>query len=281
MSRQAVSAQAETKCLVIPFVDRGLKKAPPLIRLQGICKSFGPLEVLTNVDLQVQAGEITALIGSSGCGKSTLLNILAGLDTQDHGTYTLAERRNPEKAGRQRVAYMFQEDRLLPWRTVQDNVALGLEAARVEKTERHCRVYDMLKLVGLEEFAGAFPYQLSGGMRSRAALARSLVVEPEVLLLDEPFSKLDSQTRSQMHAELLNIHAVTGMTAVFVTHDVEEAVVLADNVAVFAPRPGRITEIVPVELARPRSLLDKSVTEQIRSLRGKLSFNPYPAPSGG
>jgi ABC-type nitrate/sulfonate/bicarbonate transport system ATPase subunit len=233
---------------------------------------------LANVDLQVQAGEITALIGSSGCGKSTLLNILAGLDTQDHGTYTLAESKNSEKAGRQRVAYMFQEDRLLPWRTVRDNVALGLEAARIEKKERLCRVYNMLKLVGLEEFAGAFPYQLSGGMRSRAALARSLVVEPEVLLLDEPFSKLDSQTRSQMHAELLNIHAVTGMTAVFVTHDVEEAVVLADKVAIFAPRPGRITEIVPVELARPRSLLDKNVTEQIRSLRGKLCFNPHPSP---
>jgi ABC-type nitrate/sulfonate/bicarbonate transport system ATPase subunit len=270
MSGQAVSAQAEARCLIIPFAEHGLKKAPPLIRLQGIGKSFGPLEVLANVDLQVQAGEITALLGASGCGKSTLLNILAGLDTQDRGTYTLAESKNPEKTGRRRVAYMFQEDRLLPWRTVRDNVALGLEAARVEKTERHCRVYNMLKLVGLEEFAGAFPYQLSGGMRSRAALARSLVVEPEVLLLDEPFSKLDSPTRSQMHAELLKIHGMTGMTAIFVTHDVEEAVVLADKVAVFTPRPGRITEIVAVELARPRSLLDKTVTEQIRSLRSKL-----------
>jgi ABC-type nitrate/sulfonate/bicarbonate transport system ATPase subunit len=256
---------------VVPFTpQQGAKSAQPLIKLEGIRKSFSNLNVLENVNLQVQAGEIVAMLGASGCGKSTLLNILAGLDTQDSGLYVLAESGNRRRVRRQRIAYMFQEDRLLPWRTVRDNIALGLEAARVEKTERYARVYNMLKLVGLEDFADKFPHQLSGGMRSRVALARSLVVEPEVLLLDEPFSKLDSLTRSQMHAELLHIHAMGAMTLVFVTHDVEEAVVLADRVAVFAPRPGHIKEIVPVGLPRPRSLLDKAVTEQIRSLRGEI-----------
>jgi ABC-type nitrate/sulfonate/bicarbonate transport system ATPase subunit len=255
---------------MIPFAECGLEKTQPLICLQGIGKNFGTLEVLVDVNLEVQTGELVALVGCSGCGKCTLLNIIAGLDTQDRGICRFAPGKHPERTGQQRVAYMFQEDRLLPWRTVRDNVALGLEAARIAKTERHARVHDILKLVGLEEFANAFPYQLSGGMRSRAALARSLVVEPEVLLLDEPFSKLDSQTRGQMHAELLKIHDLTGMTAIFVTHDMEEAVVLADRIAIFTPRPGRITEVVPVGFARPRSLLDKNITEQVRCLRRKL-----------
>jgi ABC-type nitrate/sulfonate/bicarbonate transport system ATPase subunit len=270
MLQESLSLRSLAKYPMLPFIECGMKKTPPLICLQGIGKSFGPLEVLADIHLQVQTGEIVALIGCSGCGKSTLLNIIAGLDTQDHGICTLAASMNPGSAAQQRIAYMFQEDRLLPWRTVMNNVALGLEAARVGKAERYALVRDILKLVGLEKFEDAFPYQLSGGMRSRAALARSLVVEPEVLLLDEPFSKLDSQTRGQMHAELLKIHDLTGMTAIFVTHDVVEAVVLADRVAVFTPRPGRITEIVPIGLARPRSLLDKKVTEQVRCLRGKL-----------
>ena len=240
------------------------------LELDGIGKHFGALEVLRDINFSVAPGEIVALLGASGCGKSTLLNIISGLLATDRGTLRLDGEPSSSYTHWSRVAYMFQEDRLLPWRSVRDNVAFGLEASSASRPERIQRANAALALVGLEAFSAAWPHELSGGMRSRVALARSLVVEPTLLLMDEPFSKLDPQTRSQMHDEVLRLQALTGATIVFVTHDVEEAVILADRVVVLEPRPGRIREIVSVNLPRPRVPTDVAVTEQTRQLRLKV-----------
>lgn len=242
----------------------------PALSLTGISKYFDKLEVLRDISVQVGQGEILALLGASGCGKSTLLNILSGLLQADKGTLHIGGVAAEQFDGWRRVAYMFQEDRLLPWRSVRSNVAFGLEGTGLTKAERLARANEVLRLVELEEFATAWPHQLSGGMRSRVALARSLVAEPDVLLMDEPFSKLDPQTRTQMHQELLRLQALKGMTVVFVTHDVEEAVVLADRVVVLEPRPGRVRETVAIELPRPRIPTSEVVSEQIRQLRLKV-----------
>lgn len=243
---------------------------PNVIELKALSKNFGELKVLDNIDFSVRDGEILAILGTSGCGKSTFLNILSGLLRQDGGSLRIEGKASELFSDWKHIAYMFQEDRLLPWRTVKDNVAFGLENTSFDKQAKKARIAEVISLVGLEEFTDYWPHQISGGMRSRVALARSLVAEPEILLMDEPFSKLDAQTRSQMHDELLRLQELTGMTIVFVTHDVEEAAVLADRVAVFAARPGRVREIVDVNIDRPRLLTDARIAEQVRSLRRKI-----------
>ncbi len=239
------------------------------ISVRGIGKYFGSLSVLDDIRFDVGQGEIVALLGASGCGKSTLLNIVAGLAGADSGELWLHGERVAPGNGRQSLSYMFQEDRLLPWCTVRANAEFALESARprLAARERRERAAAVLDMVGLAAFAEHHPHQLSGGMRSRVALARSLVSEPGILLMDEPFSKLDPQTRAQMHAEVLRLRALRPTTILFVTHDVEEAIVLADRVIVLAPRPGRVREIVPVNLPRPRSATDAEVAEAIRRLR--------------
>ncbi|WP_158938439.1 ABC transporter ATP-binding protein [Burkholderia sp. S171] len=241
------------------------------ISLRSVSKSFGTLKVLDHVSFDVAQGEIVALLGTSGCGKSTLLNMVAGLLEASEGELWIDGKRTEgtKDYKHSALSYMFQEDRLLPWRTARANAEFGLEAANpaIPARERHTRANAVLDLVGLQGFADAHPHQLSGGMRSRVALARSLVTGPRILLMDEPFSKLDPQMRSQMHDELLRIHAMQRMTVLFVTHDVEEAIVLADRVVVLAPRPGRVREIVDVELPRPRTATNPAVAEAIRQLR--------------
>jgi len=232
------------------------------LQVEAVSHYFGSLEVLRNVSFDVAPGEIVALLGASGCGKSTLLNLVAELEPLQQGGIGL-----PPSAS---LGYMFQEDRLLPWRNVRDNVAFGLEASGLPQARRRQRALDTLALVGLDGFAQAWPHELSGGMRSRAALARTLVMQPDLLLMDEPFSKLDPHTRSQMHEELLRIQAAQRSTILFVTHDVEEAVVLADRIVLLAPRPGRIREIVPVDLPRPRHPTAPDVAETTRHLRLKV-----------
>ncbi len=248
--------------------------APP-ISLTKVSKSFagpngGRLEVLKDIDLAVEEHAILGLLGASGAGKSTLLNIIAGIVKPDSGRVCICGAPSDELNDWCAASYMFQDDRLLPWRTSLRNVEFALEAGSAPKAERVRRSREALRLVGLEDFAGAFPYQLSGGMRSRVALARSLVTEPRILLMDEPFSRLDAQTRSLMHSELLRIHALKGMTVVFVTHDVEEAVLLADDVAVMSPRPGTIREVVAIAPARPRDPIDPEVAAYIRRLRALI-----------
>ncbi|MDB5904917.1 MAG: transporter related [Betaproteobacteria bacterium] len=249
--------------------------AHPAITVAGVSKWFPtaegqPLHVLENVSLEVPEHSILGILGASGCGKSTLLNIISGLVTPDRGRVCINGVPSGEFEDWRSVSYMFQEDRLLPWRTACRNVEFALEAGSMPKAERKRRAQAALELVDLSGFSDAFPYQLSGGMRSRVALARSLVLEPCILLMDEPFSRLDAQTRSLMHTELLRIHRLKKMTIVFVTHDVEEAVVLADSVVVMAPRPGRVREQVPIELGRPRDPTAPQVTQYIQRLRALI-----------
>lgn len=244
------------------------------IEVRGISKWFAAsdgqaLQVLDNIQLEVAAHSVVAILGASGCGKSTLLNIISGLVTPERGDIRINGVAARDFDDWRSVSYMFQEDRLLPWRTAQRNVEFALEAGNMPRGERESRAREALKLVGLDSFADAFPYQLSGGMRSRVALARSLVQEPCILLMDEPFSRLDALTRAQMHEELLRIQKLKQMTIVFVTHDVEEAVVLADRVVVLAPRPGRVREQVAIDLPRPRDTTEAAtaqLTHQLKSL---------------
>jgi NitT/TauT family transport system ATP-binding protein len=228
------------------------------------------LEVLKNVNLTVADESIVALLGASGAGKSTLLNVIAGLVKPDSGRVCICGAPSDEQNDWCAASYMFQDERLLPWRTAIRNVEFALEAGSTPKAERVRRADAALRLVGLETFERAFPYQLSGGMRSRVALARSLVTEPKILLMDEPFSRLDAQTRGLMHRELLRIHDLKRMTVVFVTHDVEEAALLADEVAVMSPRPGTIREVVKISPPRPRDPVDPEVAAYIRRLRALI-----------
>ena len=251
------------------------KQADVAVRVENVSKWFDThepngLTVLKDISFEVPRGSVVALVGTSGCGKSTLLNIVSGLIKADRGSITYDGKVGKDFDDWSKVTYMFQEDRLLPWRSVRDNVAFGLEGTNLSRAARHARAREMLRLVGLESHAGAWPHELSGGMRSRVALARSLAAEPSVLLMDEPFSKLDPQTRSQMHDELLRIQAGSGMTVVFVTHDMEEAVVLADRVVRLAAWPGRVIDVIALDrLARPRVPTSPAVAEQIRVLRSR------------
>jgi len=245
------------------------------ITLTGISKWFDtadgtPLTVLRDIDLAVPAHSIFAILGASGCGKSTLLNIVSGILKPERGEVRFSGTPAKDYTAWRSISYLFQEDRLLPWRTALANVEFSLEAGAMPRAERHARAREALQLVELEGFEDAFPYQLSGGMRSRVALARSLVTEPSTLLMDEPFSRLDAQTRAQMHEEVLRIHALKHMTIVFVTHDVEEAVVLADRVAVMTPRPGQVREVVAIALERPRDPTLPEVTRYIQQLRALI-----------
>jgi ABC-type nitrate/sulfonate/bicarbonate transport system ATPase subunit len=230
------------------------------------------LVALDGVNLVVEPGQLVALIGPNGSGKSTLLRVIGGLLAPDRGEALLAGR--PIDGPDARVGLVFQEPRLLPWRTTQANVAYPLELAGRPVAERRSRVADVLRAMRLEGAADQIPSQLSGGMRQRAALARTLVLEPEVLLLDEPFSALDELTRERLNLELLELTERTPTTVVLVTHSVQEAIFLADRVIVLSARPGRVIADIPVELPRPRSLADLDaavVTETARTIRAHLA----------
>ena len=246
------------------------------IELRDVAVSFpaGPGERLTaldGVDLTIEPGQIVALIGPNGSGKSTLLRVVAGLLQPERGEATLDGR--PIDGADPRVGLVFQEPRLLAWRTTASNVAYPLELAGVDPAARRARVAELLATVGLEAAASQIPSQLSGGMRQRAALARTLALEPEVLLLDEPFSALDELTRERLNLELLAITARTPTTVLLVTHSVQEAIFLADRVVVLSARPGRIVADLPVKLPRPRSLGDLDaavVTATAQTVRAHL-----------
>jgi ABC-type nitrate/sulfonate/bicarbonate transport system ATPase subunit len=250
------------------------EQSPPAIRLRDVDKSFATanqtIEVLKNVNLTVPPQAIVGLIGASGSGKSTLLNLISGILRPDRGQVCICGAPSEEFNDWGSVSYMFQDDRLLPWRSAIRNVEFALEAGSIAKTDRIRRAHETLQLVELRGFENAFPYQLSGGMRSRVALARSLVTEPRILLMDEPFSRLDAQTRALMHEELLRIHRLKRMTVVFVTHDVAEAVLLADQVAVMSPRPGTIREVVDIAPPRPRDITQLEVTSYMQRLRALI-----------
>ncbi|MCE3552210.1 ABC transporter ATP-binding protein [Pseudonocardia sp. RS11V-5] len=214
------------------------------VELQGVDKAFGSVRALAGVDLTIDAGEFVSLIGPSGCGKSTLLRVVADLEEPTAGSVAVAGTSARQARLDQRYGIAFQQAGLLDWRTVAENVELPLQVHGVGKAERRRRAAELLELVGLTEFAGSRPAELSGGMQQRVAIARALAPSPRLLLMDEPFGALDEMTRERMQAELLRIAGETGAAVLFVTHSIPEAVVLSDRVVVMSPRPGRITEII-------------------------------------
>jgi NitT/TauT family transport system ATP-binding protein len=215
-------------------------------------RSSSPFLAVNGVDLEVRNGELLAIVGPSGCGKTTFLNAVDGLLPISGGSLRL-NGNAIRKPGRDR-AMVFQQPSLLPWRTVLGNVVYGLELTGTPGAEARRRAHDQIALVGLRGFEDAFPLELSGGMQQRVNLARALATDPEMLLLDEPFASLDAQTREHMQLELLKIWASSRKTALFITHDIKEAIYLADRVVVFTRRPGRVKLYLDVELDRPRDL---------------------------
>jgi NitT/TauT family transport system ATP-binding protein len=222
------------------------------LQTEKLCKSFGDLEAVKNIDAAVERGEFIAVVGPSGCGKTTFLRMVAGLETPTSGSITIDGK--PLSGPGSNRGFVFQNDSLLPWRTVLSNALIGPEVAGKVGANEKKRTLDLLKLVGLGGFENYYPRQLSGGMRQRVNLARALAIDPDVLLMDEPFAALDAQTREIMQTELLRIWEQGRKTVLFVTHQIDEAVFLSDRVLVFARRPGRLQESVTIDLPRPRAL---------------------------
>jgi NitT/TauT family transport system ATP-binding protein len=231
----------------------------PKLAIQHLGKSFGDLLALHDINLAVERGEFISVVGPSGCGKTTFLRIVAGLESASAGEVLLDGRALRGPGGDR--GFVFQNDNLLPWRTVYSNAVIGREVAGRVGPAGRARTMELLKLVGLEGFEQYHPRQLSGGMRQRVNLARALAIDPEILLMDEPFSSLDAQTREIMQTELLRIWEEGRKTVLFVTHQIDEAVFLSDRVLVFARRPGRLLENVKIELPRPRTLAMKRTKE--------------------
>ena len=231
--------------------------------IDKICKSFTnqhgkELPVLQDIELTINKEEFVALVGPSGCGKSTLLNITAGLLASDSGTIKFTEVVPDYEP---KTSIVFQETGLFPWRNVYDNIAFGLEAMNkhdqnsIDKIVRH-----YIELVGLQGFEKAFPHQLSGGMRQRVGIARALAINPDLLLMDEPFSALDAQTRTIMQNELISLWEKTHLTIMYVTHNIQEAVLLADRIVLLSRRPGRINKVLTIDIPRSERHLEKHLT---------------------
>jgi NitT/TauT family transport system ATP-binding protein len=226
--------------------------------LTGVDKVFGRedgprTKALEGIDLEIRRGEFVSLIGPSGCGKSTLLRIVGDLTSPTHGE-VIVNGKPADRARRDRdYGMVFQAPVLFDWRTVEDNVKLPLEIQGTGGAQRQQRAKEMLELVELGDFLRHYPYQLSGGMQQRVAIARALAFEPAILLMDEPFGALDEMTRERMNSEVLRIWERTGTTVIFVTHSIPEAVFLSSRVVVMSARPGRITKVIDVDLARPRN----------------------------
>jgi NitT/TauT family transport system ATP-binding protein len=243
---------------------------PSLIEFRGIHHAFGARPILENIDLSVERSEFVCIVGPSGCGKTTLLRLLAGLLSPSRGVVTLDGK--PVAAPPPEVAFMFQDysKALLPWRTASGNVSLALEAADHPRARRPARIRELLDKVGLGGHADAYPAQLSGGMQQRLQIARCLAQAPQVLLMDEPFGALDAMTRQALQDEMLRIVAAEQATALFVTHDLEEAIYLGDRVVALYPNPGRVAQIFDVALPRPRDQLTTRESPEFLSLRRQL-----------
>jgi NitT/TauT family transport system ATP-binding protein len=228
---------------------------------------------LDRVTVGVRPREIVAVIGPSGCGKSTLLSLGAGLDAPNGGTVEISG--EPVKGPRPDVAFMLQKDLLLPWRSISENVEFGVEIRGMSPEERRARADGLLERFGLLDFARMYPYQLSGGMRQRAALARTMALQPTTLLMDEPFSALDAQTKIKLQGELVAAVRAASVTALVITHDLTEAVVLADRIYVMSPRPGRIIKEIRVDLPKDEDpvarYFDRETTRYVREVWSVLS----------
>ena len=241
------------------------------LSIRKLRKAFGtdlpnPLVAIDDVDLDVEEGEFVCLLGPSGCGKSTLLFIAAGLEKATAGLVT-KDGQPVSGPGRDR-GMLFQQFALFPWRTARQNVEFGLEIRGIGREERWKRARHWLSVMNLEEFADSYPHQLSGGMQQRIAIARLLVNDPDVLLMDEPFAALDAQTRSLLGEELIRVWQETKRTVLFVTHSVDEAIMLADRVVIMTKRPGRIKADIPIEMARPRDTASEEFNRYRREITG-------------
>ncbi len=227
-------------------------KTASVLELIGVTKRFAApdgvssLTAIERVSLDVNAGEFVAIVGPSGCGKSTILNLVAGLDRPNEGRILLEQ--VPVEGPNPSVGFMLQKDLLLPWRSIVRNVEFGLEARSISRNERRERALRELQRCRLQDFARSYPYQLSGGMRQRAALARTLAIEPAIVLLDEPFSSLDAQTKLILQKSFAQTIASSAITTLLITHDLMEAVIMSDRILVMSERPGRIIEEIPVDL---------------------------------
>lgn len=242
------------------------------VRVDGISKRFtstgGSVQALADVSFDVAPGEFVCIVGPSGSGKTTLFRIIAGLESPTDGAVYLDGTRVTEPGPN--MGIVFQEYHLFPWLTARANIAFGLDKRGVPAAERDKRVQDLLDLVGLEDFADAYPKELSGGMKQRVGIARALAVDPDLLLMDEPFGAVDAQTRVDLQDELLELWVATGKTILFVTHDVEEAVTLADRIVIMGSEPGTVTEIIDVELKRPRSRSDPGFGARYEQVLGQI-----------
>jgi NitT/TauT family transport system ATP-binding protein len=261
---------------VSAILENAAVAAPPKVSVRGVCKEYTSGDskaakrflALKDVDLDVRDGEFITLVGPSGCGKSTLLNLIAGFEKPDSGT-VMFEGKPVEKAGPDRLV-LFQDHGLFPWLTVQQNVEFGLRVLGLPKSERRERAMEYLKLVHLQKFRRSYPFQLSGGMKQRTAIARALAVQPNMLLMDEPFGALDPRTRDILHLELQSLWMQTKKTIIFVTHSVEEAVRLADRIVIMASQPGRIRKILKVPMGHPRDFLDPMLADLRSTILAEL-----------
>jgi NitT/TauT family transport system ATP-binding protein len=238
------------------------------VRFEGIGMRFGSMHVLENIDLEVGEGEFVCLLGPSGCGKSTLLNIVGGFLTPSEGLVSIDG--EPVTGPDPRRIFVFQERGVFPWLTVEENIGFGL--FRSSNNEKRARIAHYIQMVGLGGFENSYPRELSGGMKQRLEVARALAVDPDVLYLDEPFGALDSITRLQMRRELLRIWQAEKKTVLFVTHDIEESVQLADRVVVLSARPGRIRRIVPIDIPHPRDLSDPRYIARRDEIFGEIGL---------
>ena len=249
------------------------------LAVSGIGKDY-LIPVIGSVDFTVDTGEFVCLLGPNGCGKTTLLRIVGGIEPATRGVVLLDGRPVVADQRHERhVGIVFQEDRLLPWMSLRDNVTLVLKPLGLDREAREARAMTYLRLAGLQGFEGYYPGRVSGGMRQRAAIARALAIEPDMLLMDEPFGALDAQTRLQMQELLLHVWETFKRTVIFITHDIDEAIFLADTVYVMSARPGRIRSRNPVDLPRPRDVdmltdpafnaLRRDILRQIREEAGK------------
>lgn len=241
----------------------------PEIKIAGVTKRYGNGHaILESIDLIVPKKEFISIIGPSGCGKSTILKLISGLTAPTSGAIQV-EGMTPQNA-REIISFIFQDATLLPWRTVENNIALALELERVPNGLREKRIASLLELVGLKDVAGSYPRELSGGMKMRVSIARALATNPRLLLLDEPFAALDEMSRDRLNEELLRLRGEQDWTAVFVTHSVAEAVFLSDRILVLAPNPGRICAEFLVELPSPRTSAMRT-TPEFDAIVGRVS----------
>ena len=244
------------------------REARKKITIRNVSRSYGSTRALGEVSFSVAEGEFCCIVGPSGCGKTTLLRAIAGLDDPDSGSILVG--RDPVTGPGLDRGMVFQEYALFPWRTVRGNIRFGLDRPACDCSDCEARVRELIDLVGLDGFEDAYPKELSGGMKQRVGIARALAPDPEILLMDEPFGSVDARTRDRLHAELLDIWTHTGGTVVFVTHDIDEAVTLADRVVVMNADPGSVQSTFSIDLERPRERTSRDFVDHVARIRAEL-----------